>query len=169
MYSRKYGYWNTPLVCVWAGATTAKTFNDFRVEIYTSGSAGIAALPPTSSGIRGHSQQGAFLVHVACHLLAIAKDPKARLEPMEHGWKEHFGILLPSKCLKPLPPSLLTLCKCAGNCDHHWCGCRAAGVSCTVFCHGKFEKSSCKNPSHLHACTHTVHFERNQTIWCTFG
>ena len=48
---------------VWAGArstTTAKTFDDFRVEIYSSGSAGIDVLPPTSRGIRGHIQQGAF-------------------------------------------------------------------------------------------------------------
>ena len=26
----------------------------------------------------------------------------ARLEPVEHGWEEHFGTLLPSKCMKPL-------------------------------------------------------------------
>ncbi|CAM4574588.1 unnamed protein product [Leuciscus chuanchicus] len=61
------------LVCVWAGArstTTAKTFDDFRVEIYTSGSAGIDALPPTSSGIRAEatSNEGLFwfIRHATC-------------------------------------------------------------------------------------------------------
>lgn len=134
-------------VCVWAGAmstTTAKRFDDFRVEICTSGSTGIDALPPTSSGIRCHIRM-AFLVHTKCHLLATAKEPKARLEPTEHGWKEHFGKLLPSKCLKPLSRILLTVCKSAGKCDYHRCGFHAAGDSCTVSCHGK---SSCKNPSH---------------------
>ena len=38
-----------------------------------------------------------------CHLLATAKDPKARLGSMERGWTEQFGTLLPSKCPKPLP------------------------------------------------------------------
>ena len=33
----------------------------------------------------------------------------ARLEPMEHGWEEHFGTLLPSKCMKPLSHNVLDL------------------------------------------------------------
>ena len=56
------------LVRVWAGArstTTAKTFDDFRLEIYTSGSAGIDALPPTSSGIRGFS--GSYGIPLVCN------------------------------------------------------------------------------------------------------
>ena len=87
------------LVHVWAGArssTTAVTFDDLRVENYTSASAGIDALPPTSSVIRGHIKQAAFLVHTACHLLATAMEPEDRLATMEHGWEEHFGTLLPS-------------------------------------------------------------------------
>ena len=53
----------------------AKTFDDFRIEIYTRGSSGIDALPSTSSGIRGHIQRGAFLVHTTCHLLATLAHP----------------------------------------------------------------------------------------------
>ena len=92
------------LVRGWAGArssTTAVTFDDLRVENYTCANAGIDALPPTSSVIRGHIKRGAFLVHRACHLLATAKEPEERLAPLEHGWEDHSGTLLPSKCLKP--------------------------------------------------------------------
>jgi hypothetical protein len=45
------------LVRVWAGArskTNAETFDQLRIESYTSGSIGIDALPPTSSVVRGH-------------------------------------------------------------------------------------------------------------------
>ena len=132
------------LVRVWAGArssTTAVTFDDLRVENYTCANVGIDALPPTSSVIRGHIKRGAFLVHRACHLLATAKEPEERLAPLEHGWEDHSGTLLPSKCLKPLPSSLLTVCKCTGKCDTPRCGCRAAGVPCIIFCHGKQENT----------------------------
>ncbi|KAL8619946.1 hypothetical protein ACOMHN_015228 [Nucella lapillus] len=63
------------LVHVWAGVksrTTAETFNQLRVENYTSATAGIDSLPPTSSVIRGYIHRGAFLVHKACHLLGAA-------------------------------------------------------------------------------------------------
>ena len=62
------------LVRVWARArstTTAHTFNQLRVEQYTSSRAGIDALPPTSSEIRGHIHRGAFYCQqsmpTACH------------------------------------------------------------------------------------------------------
>ena len=135
------------LVRVWAGArstTTAETFDQLRVDNYTSASAGIDALPPTSSVIRGHIHRGAFLVHRACQLLATDNEREARLVPVEHGWEDHDGTLLPSKCLKPLPLGLLIMCKCAGKCDTRRCACRAAGVLCVIFCHGKADKS-CNN------------------------
>ena len=147
------------LVHVWAGVratTTVETFDQLRVENYTSGSAGIDALPPRSSVIRGHIRRGAFLVHRACQLLETADKFNEKLELVEHGWEEHFGILLPSKCLKPLPPSLLTICKCAGKCDTRRCGCFAAGVRCVIFCHGKMDNSSCTNlPQKDLTCMHT--------------
>ena len=52
------------LVRVWAGArssTTAVTFDDLRVDNYTSASVGIDALPLTSSVIRVHIHRGDFL------------------------------------------------------------------------------------------------------------
>ena len=103
--------------------TTTETFDDLRLENYSSARAGIDALPPTSSVIRGHIQRGAFLVHRAFHLFETAKEPMARLGPLEHGWEEHFGTLLLSKGLKPLPPSQPTVCKCVGNCETRQCSC----------------------------------------------
>ena len=119
-------------------------------------SVGIDALPSTSTEIRGHIQRGAFLVHRACQLLTTANEREARLQPLQHGWGEHFGALLPSKCLKvkPLPRSLLTICKCAGKCDTRRCGCRSAAISCVIFCHRKAENSSCKNLQLKLVCTH---------------
>ena len=91
---------------VWAGArsnTTCETFDQLRAENYITSTVGIDALPPTSSEIRGHIERGAFLVHRACQLLATANEREARLQPLQHGWEEHFDALIPSKCMNPLP------------------------------------------------------------------
>jgi len=136
------------LVHVWAGArsnTTCETFDQLRLESFISATVGFEALPPTSSEITGHIQRGAFLVHRACHLLEAVDTRLSESEPLEHGWTEHFGTLLPSKCLNPLPLAMLTLCKCVGKCDTGRCGCRSAGVSCTVLCHRKAYNPSCAN------------------------
>ena len=128
------------LVRVWARArstTTAHTFNQLRVEQYTSSRAGIDALPPTSSEIRGHIHRGAFLVNRACRLLATDNEREASLEPGEHKWEEHFGTLLHTKCMKRLPQNVVAIGRCAGKCDTQRYGCRSAGVTCVIFCHGK--------------------------------
>ena len=136
------------LVRVWARArstTTAHTFNQLRVEQYTSSMAGIDALPPTSSEKRGHIHRGAFLVNRACRLLATDNEREASLEPVEHEWEEHFGTLLHTKCMKRLPQNVVAICRCAGKCDTQRYGCRSAGVTCVIFCHGKMDNSSCIN------------------------
>ena len=136
------------LVRIWAGdrsTTTTHTFNQLRVEQYTSSRAGIYALPPTSSEIRGHILRGAFLVKRACRLLATDNERDARFEPVEHEWEEHFGTLLPSKCMRRLSHNVVAICRRAGKCDTQRCGCRSAGVTCVIFCYGKKDNSSCIN------------------------
>ena len=59
--------------------TTAETFDQLRVENYTSASVGIDALPPTSRVIRGHIHRGAFLVRRACQLLVTEGERDARI------------------------------------------------------------------------------------------
>ena len=88
------------LVRVWAGVrstkTSEETFDQLRAENYISANIGIDALLPTSSEIGGHIQRGTFLVHKACRLLVTTEERDARLQPLDHGWEEQFGMLLPS-------------------------------------------------------------------------
>ena len=136
------------LVRVWTGArstATCETFDQLRLQSYINAKIGIDTLPPTSSEIRGHIQRGAYLVRKACQILATADEREAKLQPLEYGWEEHFSALLPSKCLNPLSPSLLTDCKCAGKCNTQRCGCRSATLKCVILCYGTIQNSSCEN------------------------
>ena len=109
-------------------------------------------------GSEATSNEGLFRViwHATC--LQQPRTPKQ--DNGANGTWMGFGTHLPSKYLKLLPPSLLTVCKCAGKCANCQCGCRAAGGSCAVFCHGKMEKSSWKNhPVKTHPTCMHVHLE----------
>ena len=134
------------LVRVWAGIrsnTTAETFDQRRVECFTKG-VGLDSLPPTTSVIRGHIHRGAYLIRKACSLLT--EDMRDRfIDPLENGWVEKFGMLVPAKCMKSLPETVLKLCKCEGTCLNKRCTCKAANVKCTIYCHGKNSTSTCAN------------------------
>ena len=41
--------------------------------------------------------------------------------------------------------NVVAICRCAGKCGTERCGCRSAGVTCVIFCHGKKDNSSCIN------------------------
>ena len=132
------------LVRVWAGVrskTTAETFDQLRLENFVNGSS-LESLPPTSSVINGHLKRGFFLVKQACNLL---KNPNNSDDPLEHGWVERFGMLLPDKNLKSLPEFVLKICKCQKSCESKNCRCKAEGVKCTIYCHGKTISKQCKN------------------------
>ena len=80
------------------------------------------------------------------HLLPNTKNlTELRFEPEEYGWEQRLGKLLPSKCIKLLPPEMSIICKCAGKCDTTRCGCISAWRSCGTFYHGKFFSVSCMN------------------------
>lgn len=136
------------LVRVWAGdrsTTTTETFDQLRLENYTSASAGIDFLHPTSSVIKGHIRRGAFLVHRACKLLANIDEPETQQAPVTHGgWEEHLGKLLPSKCLKPLPQSAHIVQVYRKVC-HSTLSLLCCGVLCVTFCHGKADTLPCEN------------------------
>ena len=125
---------------MWVGVrskTTAETFDELRFENYIGGAAGIDSLPPTSSVIRGHIHRGAFLIYKACNLLNISDAHIMDAEPLNHGWDERFGTILPSQCMKTFKDSIRKICNCAGKCETMKCGCSSAEVRCTMFCHGK--------------------------------
>ena len=134
------------LVHVWAGVrsnTTADTFDQLRLENFIKGVA-IDNLPPTSSVIWGHIHRGAYQIRKSCNILE--KEARERLDdPLENGWVELFGMLVPAKCMKALPDKVLKLCKCDGKCKTNRCSCKSAGVKCTIYCHGKGIQSSCMN------------------------
>src|SRR2546425_5447151 len=58
-------------------------------------------------------------------LLATSKSREGRLKPLQHGCHEHFGAMLPEKCLNLIQRSQLTICKCAGKCRTRRYGCRS--------------------------------------------
>ena len=134
------------LVKVMAGINAkprSKTFDDYRLEKYTSGSqSGLSDLPPTSTAIRSHIHRAAYSVYTACTLLVSDKD---HLDPHDYGWEERYGIMLPIKSLKSLPAHMLKVCGCRGRCDRKTCKCSVANVPCTVFCHGKSLNVNCMN------------------------
>ena len=134
------------LVRVYAGVrstTTCMTFDALRLENYVGG-ASLDCLPPTSSVIRGHIQRAAYLIRQACLLLDLTNDDRPD-DPVENGWINEFGMLLPAKCLKPLPEKVLKSCKCEGTCESKRCTCKAAGVRCIIYCHGKDISVKCNN------------------------
>ena len=132
------------LVHVWAGVrsnTTAETFDQLQFENFVNGPS-LDSLPLTSSAIRVHLHRGAFLIKQACNLLKKNNDAD---DPLEHGWVEQFGMLLPDKHLKALPENVLKTSQCQKSCDSKNCRWKAAGVICTIYCHGKSISEQCKN------------------------
>ena len=133
------------LIKVTAGVMTktrSTTFDAYRREKYTGGSTGINDLPPTSSAIRTHIHRASYSVYIACSLL---DQHKVHLDPREYGWETRFGVMLPVKSLRPLPPKMRKVCGCRGRCDRKTCKCIVARVSCIVFCHEKATNDNCCN------------------------
>jgi hypothetical protein len=58
-------------------------------------------LPPTSLVIRSHINRASFLI---TRTLRLLDDPRDQLDLQDYGWYQVSGVLLPSTCLKPLPP-----------------------------------------------------------------
>lgn len=97
----------------------------------------LASLPPTSAAARQHSLR---TYHQVQQWYGCSKKAE------EWGWKKTQTGITPITTLKdPAPKTLLTFlsCKCKTNCGKA-CGCRKAGLKCSIicgFCNGK----SCEN------------------------
>ena len=61
------------------------------------------------------------MIKQACNLL---KNTNNADDPLEHGWVEQFGMLLPGKHLKALPENVLKTCLCQKSCDSKNCICK---------------------------------------------
>ena len=124
------------LVHVWSGARskpTATTFYQLRLEVHRKSVPGLHELPPTSSVIQEHIRQGHYVVYNAINLLC----DNPTMDPRECGWVKQDGLLLPDKKLNFLPSRILNLCNCAGKCCTQRCSCKAAKLSCILYCHKK--------------------------------
>ena len=133
------------LVKVWAGIrskTNATSFDQLRMELYHSVS--LNMLPPTSAVMRGHILRGFYLIRRAVSLLELEPTD---MNPVNYGWNEESGNLLPSKFFKHLPSVATIICNCKSDCTKR-CKCKLAGLKCVVFCHNKRSNDGVK-------CTNT--------------
>ena len=91
--------------------------------------------------------------HLQCAIWRKALQEPPSLDPTEYGWlkdeetKSMQPVMLPST-KSPAPDYILKLicCSCASEspCRSGKCGCVAANLACTVFCHCQ-GSSACKN------------------------
>lgn len=109
----------------------------FFLKSLTKSKFNLASLPPTSAATRQHSLR---TYHQVQWWYGFSKKAE------EWGWKKAQTGITPVTTLKdPAPKTLLTFisCKCKTRCGKA-CGCRKAGLKCSVicsFCNGK----SCEN------------------------
>ena len=132
------------LVKCWYGVrstTAAKTFNELRLQVKTTTVTELHQYPPTSSVIRGHLKRCYYIVRNAITLLG----DNLQLDPCDYNWKELDGVMVPEKCLNPLPDGVLKLCGCATMCDSKKCYCKRMDKRCVIYCHKKVINSPCVN------------------------
>lgn len=134
------------LVRIWAGAkskTESKTFDQLRMEwhIRPTTPKSLEALPPTSSVITGHIMRSFYVIR---NIICLLDDTSAIRNPINYCWVKDNDLLLPDKCLKPLPHELLETCKCTGKCDTRRCCCKKAEQKCVLFCHAQ-QHPECQN------------------------
>lgn len=84
---------------------------------------------PSSNCIRdGHILRMFYLTRMCVSLLTS----DFTLDPLEYGWKEKNGYLLPHKFLNDIPPDFVITCSCK-NCKGR-CKCKSVGMLCTKYC-----------------------------------
>lgn len=97
----------------------------------------LAKLPPTSPAAHQHALRTYYQVQDWLG---------DKLNPSECGWQKTETMYLPIMTTDPLAPSRvlkMLFCSCKKNCQSN-CGCRKAGVKCTIACKG-YKGASCDN------------------------
>ena len=112
-----------------------KTFDDLRYSLYLK-NLDLAGLPPTSHSVHGHIARWWFLVR---KLRSLLDTTEFVLNPVNHGWIESDGHLLPEKNLKLVPETMAKCCNCkTGNrtkkCTSKKCSCKKTNQVCSPFC-----------------------------------
>lgn len=124
-----------------AGDTNCTNLNELRYKGYKkmagSGRVKLESLPPTSDAAFFHSLRCFYQVQYWL---------ENYLEPEEWGWRRTPRGLEPiTMSLQPAPDNLLRsiACKCKTNCGKA-CGCRKAGLFCSVICNN-CQENYCSN------------------------
>lgn len=107
------------------------------VKSVTKSKFNLASLPPTSAAARQHSLR---TYHQVQQWYGCSKEAE------EWGWKKTQTGITPVTTLKdPAPKALLVIlsCKCKTNCGRA-CGCRKAGLKCSMIC-GVCNGKTCEN------------------------
>ena len=86
--------------------STRVTFNVLRFDMVRSHETPYVKLPPSSHSLQGHLQRCFFIIRMAMNLL----DNQFEINPLEFGWTEVDGYIVPNKQLLPLPDFYLVCC-----------------------------------------------------------
>lgn len=120
------------LIALYGGSKQEKSLNVLRYQHFVKSTTKIkfnlSLLPPTKSSAREHILRTYQQVQT---WLGNYNDPE------EWGWCKSYAGLQPiPTAAAPAPAELLKIisCKCAKGCTGA-CGCRKAGIKCSVICH----------------------------------
>ena len=116
------------LVKVLKPKSKSKTFNELRFEQYVEKKTNILQLAPTSQSIQGHLLRCHFVVRQNSKLLNDFKD-----SPLDFGWVEDGGSLIPKKYQCMMPSYYTVRCGCKKRCSGR-CRCIKLETICTEFC-----------------------------------
>ncbi|XP_028418322.1 uncharacterized protein LOC114543611 [Dendronephthya gigantea] len=133
------------LLALYSAPKSTTSLNDHRHKRFMKAVANcpvnnqmqLAALPPTSAAAKEHSFR---VYHQVQQWLGV------ELPPTQWGWQLKNGNLQPVLTRQaPAPEKLLTLisCNCKSGCERS-CGCKKAGLVCTVLC-GHCNGNGCSN------------------------
>lgn len=148
----------TAFMCQCYNVPNVSTMTKARIKIWTTRTGKktaskipkLCSLPPTSEAF----EQNVKRAHFQCAIWRKALQEPPNLDPTEYGWFKDEE----RKALQPvmLPPSRLSApdyvlklvcCSCASEkpCHSSRCGCVAANLACTTFCHCQGSSSVCNN------------------------
>ena len=95
--------------------STCVTFDELSFDVYRSPKTPYVKLPPSSHSLQGHLRRCFFIIRMAMNLL----DNQFEIDPLEFGWTEVDGYIVPNKQLLPLSDFYLVRCGCTKKCTGH--------------------------------------------------
>lgn len=130
------------LVQVLKPGSSCKTMDELRYQMYHQSKAvTIDQLPPTSAATLQHVRRGFYAAHIQMNCLNGTS-----LCPLQYGFIEVDGLLMPDINIHMLPDDIAFTCSCQ-KCASKRCVCRQNLAPCCVFCKCQSDTSQCMNPN----------------------